>query len=278
MIVAARNEADRIAATLAALREALPGAALWVADDASGDGTAEAAIAAGAQVVSRGRPHGKGANVTAAAEAALSVEPAPAIVLLCDGDLGSLGGAARRRWSRRSRAESATSPSPRFSRRVGGGFGLALGFARWAIRRLAGGLEVEAPISGQRAMRVEVAAGDAALRPRLRDGDGDDDRRRPRAATACASTSSTSSTARPAAARAASSTGAASSPTSAAPTSVAEGGQRELGDLRRAAAAAPRALPLLISCWITAQMPPPIISPNTFGTAAPRRPPGSASR
>ena len=45
MIVAARNEADRIGATLAALREALPEAPLWVADDASGDGTAEAAIA-----------------------------------------------------------------------------------------------------------------------------------------------------------------------------------------------------------------------------------------
>jgi hypothetical protein len=42
-----------------------------------------------------------------------------------------------------------------FSRRVGGGFGLALGFARWAIRRLCG-LRAEAPISGQRAMGVEV--------------------------------------------------------------------------------------------------------------------------
>jgi hypothetical protein len=42
-----------------------------------------------------------------------------------------------------------------FSRRVGGGFGFALGFARWAIRRRCG-LETEAPISGQRAMRAEV--------------------------------------------------------------------------------------------------------------------------
>ncbi|MGC1852947.1 MAG: glycosyltransferase, partial [Solirubrobacterales bacterium] len=60
VVVAARNEADRIGETLAALRGALPGAALWVADDASTDGTAETAMAAGAQVVSRGRPHGKG--------------------------------------------------------------------------------------------------------------------------------------------------------------------------------------------------------------------------
>ena len=42
-----------------------------------------------------------------------------------------------------------------FSRRLGGGFGLALGFARRAIRRLCG-LETAAPISGQRAMRTEV--------------------------------------------------------------------------------------------------------------------------
>ncbi len=53
-IVAARNEADRVGQTVAALREAFPGAAIWVADDASTDGTAELAMAAGAQVVSRG--------------------------------------------------------------------------------------------------------------------------------------------------------------------------------------------------------------------------------
>jgi glycosyltransferase involved in cell wall biosynthesis len=154
VIVAARNEADRIAATLAALRAALPDAVLWVADDASSDGTAETALAAGAQVVSRGRPHGKGANVTAAAEAALGAEPLLAIVLLCDGDLGA--SAARLgplvEAVRRGECDLAVAS---FSRRVGGGLGLALGFARWAIRRLTG-LETEAPISGQRALRVEA--------------------------------------------------------------------------------------------------------------------------
>src|SRR5207249_10231021 len=35
VIVTARNEADRLGATLRALREAFPGAGLWVADDAS---------------------------------------------------------------------------------------------------------------------------------------------------------------------------------------------------------------------------------------------------
>jgi glycosyltransferase involved in cell wall biosynthesis len=155
VVVAARNEADRIAATLAALRASLPGAGLWVADDASTDGTAEAAMAAGAQVISRGRPHGKGANVTAAVEAALSAPPVPSVVLLCDGDLGA---SAERLGPlveavRRGECDLAVA---RFRRRPGGGFGLTLGVARAGIRRLGAGLEVEAPISGQRALRIEV--------------------------------------------------------------------------------------------------------------------------
>src|ERR1700761_8841102 len=88
VVVASHEEAERIAVTVGALRGAFPGAAIWVGDDASRDGTAERAMRAGAQVVRRGRSHGKGGNVTAACEAALSAEPAPRLVLLCDGDLG----------------------------------------------------------------------------------------------------------------------------------------------------------------------------------------------
>jgi glycosyltransferase involved in cell wall biosynthesis len=154
VIVAARNEAERIGLTIAALRRALPGAALWVADDASTDGTAEVAMAAGAQVVSRRRPHGKGANVTAAAEAALSAESAPATVLLCDGDLGESAAVLAPLVEAVERGDCDLAVAA-FSRRVGGGFGFALGFARGAIRRLCG-LKTTAPISGQRAMRVEV--------------------------------------------------------------------------------------------------------------------------
>lgn len=153
-IVAARNEADRIGATVRALRGAFPAARVWVADDASEDGTAEAAMAAGAEVVSRGKPHGKGGNVTAAAEAALSVEPPPGLVLLCDGDLGD-SAARLAPLVEAVRGGECDLAVATFSRRVGGGFGLALGFARWAIRRLCGA-ETKAPISGQRAMRVEA--------------------------------------------------------------------------------------------------------------------------
>jgi glycosyltransferase involved in cell wall biosynthesis len=154
VIVAARNEADRIGETVAALRSALPSAAIWVADDASGDGTGEVAIAAGARLVSRRRPHGKGANVTAAAEAALSEGGMPALVLLCDGDLGSSAARLTPLLSAVERGECDLAIAA-FSHRLGGGFGLALGFARWAIRSRCG-FDARAPISGQRAMRTEV--------------------------------------------------------------------------------------------------------------------------
>jgi glycosyltransferase involved in cell wall biosynthesis len=150
-ILAARNEADTIAATLAALREALPGAELWVADDASADGTAEVAMVAGARVVSRRRAHGKGANVTAAAQAALGGGPEPGVVLLCDADLGE-SAAQLVRIVEAVEAGECDLAVAGFAQRVGGGFGVALGFARWAIRSLCGA-ELEAPISGQRAMR-----------------------------------------------------------------------------------------------------------------------------
>ncbi len=153
-IVAARNEADSVAATLGALASALPGAELWLADDASEDGTAEVAMAAGATVISRGRPHGKGANVTAAAEAMLGAGPEPGVVLLCDADLGDSARELVRLVEAVEAGECELAVAA-FAQRVGGGFGVALGFARWAIRRLCAA-EPVAPISGQRAMPADV--------------------------------------------------------------------------------------------------------------------------
>jgi glycosyltransferase involved in cell wall biosynthesis len=154
VVVAARDEAERIGETVRALHGEFPEAAIWVGDDASTDGTGELAMAAGAQVVSRGRPHGKGANVTAAVEAALSAAPAPGLVLLCDGDLGVSAGRLAPLVEAVERGECDLAVAA-FSQRVGGGFGFALGFARWAIRRRCGA-ETEAPISGQRVLRLEV--------------------------------------------------------------------------------------------------------------------------
>jgi glycosyltransferase involved in cell wall biosynthesis len=158
VIVAAQNEADRIEATLDALAGAFPGAQIVVADDASSDGTGELALSRGAQVVSRRKPHGKGANVTAAIQTVLdrADEDEPPTFLLCDGDLGASARELPGLVEAVARAECDLAVGA-FRDRAGGGFGLARGFARWAIARRCG-YRAEAPISGQRAMAAEVLA------------------------------------------------------------------------------------------------------------------------
>ncbi len=81
----------------------------------------------------------------------LAAEP---IVVLCDGDLGE---SARELTAlvdavRRGDGDLAVAA---FATRAGGGFGLTLTFACWAIRRRCG-LSTRAPISGQRAVRAGV--------------------------------------------------------------------------------------------------------------------------
>ncbi len=154
VLIAARNEADVIGATIASLKETFPGATVWVADDASDDGTADAAMAAGARVVSRGRSHGKGGNMTACAEAMLSDPDQPRFVLLCDGDLAGSAGELGPLVEAVKQDECDLAVAM-FARRVGGGFGFALGFSAWAIRQRCGA-EPQAPISGQRAMSIDV--------------------------------------------------------------------------------------------------------------------------
>jgi glycosyltransferase involved in cell wall biosynthesis len=155
VIVAARNEEERIGATLEALAGAFPDAPLWVADDASSDGTTDVALRGGARVVSRGRPHGKGANVTAAAEAMLSEGGSEGrLVLLCDADLGAFASRLGPLIDAVARDECDLAIAA-FARRIGGGFGLTLRLSRWAVERRCG-LRLVAPLSGQRAMRAET--------------------------------------------------------------------------------------------------------------------------
>jgi glycosyltransferase involved in cell wall biosynthesis len=164
-IVTAYNEADRIGATLATLADAFPGARLIVGDDGSAEGTAQIAREAGAHVVRSERVIGKGGAATLAAEAALREARAgvdgPAgeghtVFLLCDGDLGESARELRALTSAVQRGDADIAVAT-FARRVGGGFGLALGFAGWAIRRRCG-LVTSAPISGQRALSQAALA------------------------------------------------------------------------------------------------------------------------
>jgi glycosyltransferase involved in cell wall biosynthesis len=160
VIVTARNEADRLGATLRALKTTFPEAELWVADDASEDATAAIAVEAGARVVTAPKRLGKGGAATMAAEALLR-EGDPR-VLLGDADLGE----SAMELARLVDAVSDVRAGPdaeieadlaiaAFARRTGGGFGIAVGASRWAIRR-ATGHTMDAPMSGQRAMRAGV--------------------------------------------------------------------------------------------------------------------------
>jgi glycosyltransferase involved in cell wall biosynthesis len=154
VIVAARNERDRIGATLGALSQALPGARLLVADDASTDGTAQIAMRERAWVVSRGRRHGKGANVTAAAQAAISEFDEDPTVLLCDGDLGDSAGELSALVEAVENGDCDVAVA-RFADSLGGGFGISLGYSRRAVARTCGA-HLSAPLSGQRAMRLST--------------------------------------------------------------------------------------------------------------------------
>jgi glycosyltransferase involved in cell wall biosynthesis len=150
LIVTARNEADRLGATLAALAAAFPDAPLWVADDGSSDATAAIARAAGEQPIGKG-----GAATLAAREALARLQPDDeAVALLCDGDLAE-SAARLGPLVEAVRNDAADLAVACFAQRQGGGLGLAVGFARWAIRRRCG-LVLRAPISGQRALRVRV--------------------------------------------------------------------------------------------------------------------------
>jgi glycosyltransferase involved in cell wall biosynthesis len=160
VVIAAHEEGPRIEATIGALRAAFPGAPLWVADDGSRDGTAEIARAAGARVHRLACNVGKGRAMEQTLAQALAQEPSHGVVLLCDGDLGASAGALVALTGAVGSGQADLAVAE-FASSVGGGFGVALGFARWAIERRCG-LTTRAPISGQRALNARALE---AVRP-----------------------------------------------------------------------------------------------------------------
>jgi glycosyltransferase involved in cell wall biosynthesis len=156
VIATAYNEADRLPATLAALDAAFPGARVLVADDGSIDGTQDVVLQHGAELVRSPRRIGKGGVATLAAQRVLSLAltPSPPVFVLCDGDLGE-SAAQLPGLVKAVRSGEYDLAVGIFAVRVGGGFGLAVGYAHKAIKRLVG-LDLKAPISGQRAMRGDV--------------------------------------------------------------------------------------------------------------------------
>jgi len=143
VLVAARNEEERIGETVAALRRDFPEAEVIVVDGRSQDRTAERAEAAGAVVLCVERL-GKGEALSAGERAA-----AAGPLLLCDADLcGSL------LPLQGSEADLAVAA---FRRRVGGGFGVAKRVGRGLIR-LSTGVAPREPLSGQRFLSARARA------------------------------------------------------------------------------------------------------------------------
>ena len=156
VIVSAFGEEHRLPATLSALWRAFPGARVLVADDGSRDATPHVVLQAGAELVRSPRVIGKGGATTLAAERVLplALESNPPVFVLCDGDLGPSAGELPALVEPVG-ADECDMAVAAFARRVGGGFGLAVAFSRWASARL-GGVELQAPISGQRALSARA--------------------------------------------------------------------------------------------------------------------------
>lgn len=153
-VVAARDEADRVAATVAALRTIAD--RVVVADDGSVDATGAIAAGAGASVIRRTGSTGKGG----ALEAALGVAGDADVYLLADADLGPSAASliALLGPIRSGEADLVVGVLPAAP---GGGFGLVRRVSA-ALIRMAGGPAMRAPMSGQRALTASALA---AVRP-----------------------------------------------------------------------------------------------------------------
>ena len=99
VVIPARNEADRIQATVTAALGLPAAAVVIVVDDGSRDGTAAAARSAGAVVTRHARNRGKGAAMETGAEAVALLDQRerrdrPRHLLFLDADLGGTAAAA----------------------------------------------------------------------------------------------------------------------------------------------------------------------------------------
>jgi len=149
-LIPAHNEAARIADTVGALASIPEVGDILVIDDGSSDDTAAVARAAGARVLVLERNMGKGEALNRGA-AVVTTE----VVLLLDADLGASAAEGRKLLLPilRGEADMTVGRFPPARRR--GGFGLVKGLARTGIR-LYTGLQMESPLSGQRAMTRRV--------------------------------------------------------------------------------------------------------------------------
>lgn len=147
-LIPAHNEATRIEATVAGARSVAEIDRVVVIDDASTDGTADLAAAAGAEVLRLDHNRGKGGALQYGLD---SVADDADVIALLDGDLGDTAAEVGLLLAPVLAGDAdmtiATLPKPPGS----GGFGLVKGLARAGIKMLSG-FETTAPLSGQRVL------------------------------------------------------------------------------------------------------------------------------
>ena len=156
-LVAARDEAGRVGACVAALRPLVDD--VVVVDDGSEDATAAEALEAGATVIRTGRRQGKGR----ALEGALRRLPSADRWLFVDADLADTAAHLADLLDVVA-AGAADVAIAAFPPAAAGGFGLVKRAAAGGIRILSG-FEAREPLSGQRALTAEALE---AVRPLAR--------------------------------------------------------------------------------------------------------------
>ncbi len=156
IVIPAKDESDRIQATVKAAA-GLPGAdILVVVDDGSGDDTGLVAEKAGAIVLRHGRTRGKGATLETGAEAVGLLErdegrAVPRHLLFLDADLGESAAHAEA-LMQPVRDGQADMTIAVFSERVrAGGHGFVVALSGSGIRRATGWLPAQ-PLNGQRCL------------------------------------------------------------------------------------------------------------------------------
>jgi glycosyltransferase involved in cell wall biosynthesis len=156
VVIAARNEADRIAATVAAAAGLAGVGLVVVVDDGSRDATAAVARHAGAAVMRHARNRGKGAAMETGAEAVRLVDQRegrdhPRHLLFLDADLGDTAVQAGPLIDPVTAGQADMTIAVFAATVKLGGHGLVVGLSGAGIRR-ATGWQPRQPLNGQRCL------------------------------------------------------------------------------------------------------------------------------
>lgn len=163
-LIPAKNEAERIAQTIAGIRALPEIGRIVVIDDGSTDSTGEIARRAGAEVITHSRNRGKAAALESGyrylaeikdSHSSKGTPPLPMAVLLADADLGDSASACAPLIEpvRSGKADCTIALLP--AQKGAGGHGFVTGLGRKYIYQLTG-WEARQPLSGQRCLSWEA--------------------------------------------------------------------------------------------------------------------------